>query len=91
MYLFYDSLCVKNQDHYIGQQFHWLKVLFQIVRGPLEAGDCIVYECHFKDQIIRVLVTEMIENGLYTSIWFNGDILPWSSLSELSKIAEKYS
>jgi hypothetical protein len=68
----------------------WLKTIFQVDGSPLNAGKSEVLNIIYEEKNIPVIVTTGIECTVFTGIWFNSKILPWSSLEELVKFAASY-
>jgi hypothetical protein len=45
------------------------------------------YEVEHEEDTVRVFVAENIEGGAYTSVWFNGPSLPWTSIRACAREA----
>lgn len=50
----------------------------------------LTFEFVYETETIRVFVAEGIEGGPYTSIWFNGPVLPWKKARFCARDAHQF-
>jgi hypothetical protein len=64
----------------------WLRVVFDDLT---EKEDAIVrtYEGTFEDGTVPVQIAEGVEDGPYTSVWFNAPTMPWDTATACARDA----
>jgi len=68
---------------------NWLAKEYDVSGSIDQAGAADVFSILTEGYKVRVIVTTCIESSVFTSIWFNSEILPWENLEELVLAAEK--
>ncbi len=66
----------------------WLET----VLGDLERDEdalVLTYEGTYDGETVPVQIAEQVENGPYTSLWFNAPTTPWGSASECAREAQE--
>jgi hypothetical protein len=66
----------------------WLRDVFGEVERREEAL-VLTYEVPYEDTIIPIQVAEHVENGPYTSLWFNAPEMPWADASACARDAQE--
>lgn len=67
---------------------HWLSGVFdefERVRGE----PIVTYEGQYEGDTVPVQITEHVENGPFTSLWFNAPTVPWDSVRECARAAHE--
>lgn len=64
----------------------WLQEVFEDVEQVRDAP-IVTYEGQSEGKTIPVQITEHVQNGPYTSLWFNAPDLPWDSASDCARAA----
>ncbi|PEN14055.1 hypothetical protein CRI94_08420 [Longibacter salinarum] len=64
----------------------WLSNQFGSVE-QVRTEPALTYEVDYSGETVRVFVAENIEGGPYTSVWFNGPNLPWTTIRACAKAA----
>ena len=68
---------------------NWLAKEHEISGSIDQAGTVDVFSILTEGAEVRVMVTRCIDSSVFTSIWFNSEILPWENLEELVLAAAK--
>lgn len=66
----------------------WLRDFF----GDLERRDdalVMTYDATYEGETVPVQIAEHVENGSYTSLWFNAPVLPWDEASACARAAQE--
>lgn len=71
-----------SEDDVVG----WLRKVFEEVEQVRDAP-IVTYEGRYEDTIVPVQITEHVQGGPYTSLWFNAPDLPWTSVSDCARAA----
>lgn len=67
---------------------HWLSTVFDAFER--ERGEPIVtYEGRYSGTTVPVQITEHVENGPFTSVWFNAAEGPWDSTKDCARAAHE--
>lgn len=66
----------------------WLSTVFDAIERV--RGDPIVtYEGRYAGTTVPVQITEKVENGPFTSVWFNATEGPWDSTTDCARAAQE--
>jgi len=68
----------------------WLRNRFDGVE-QVETAPIVTYEVRYEGHVVPVQVTERVENGLYTSLWFNVPSAerPWDTATACARAAQE--
>lgn len=66
----------------------WLDAVFGGIEKTREEP-ALTFETVHEGEPIRVFVAEGVQGGDYTSIWLNGDTLPWDSIRACARAAHE--
>ena len=66
----------------------WLREVFD---GMTQVGEepIVTYEGDYDGTPVPVQITEHVENGPYTSLWFNAPTMPWDSATACAREAHE--
>jgi len=74
----------------INEVCEWLSGTQKVVGSVSTAGDSTVLYIEYMGNTTPVVVTLHTEESEFTSVWFNAEILPWSSLKLLAEQANRH-
>lgn len=64
----------------------WLRTVFDGLERVQDAP-IVTYEGEDGDETVPVQITEHVQNGPYTSIWFNAPVMPWDTATACARDA----
>ena len=82
----HDTIEIYVRDLTEDEAVDWLRSVFE---GVEERDDALVktFQAAYEGDTIPVQVAERVENGPYTSLWFNAPNLPWDRATACARDA----
>jgi hypothetical protein len=82
----HDTIEIYVRDLSEHETADWLRVVFDDLT---EKEDAIVrtYEGTYEDGTVPVQIAEGVEDGPYTSVWFNAPTMPWDTATACARDA----
>jgi hypothetical protein len=66
----------------------WLRDLFDDVERQEDAL-VLTYDGTYEGDTVPVQIAERVENGPYTSLWFNAPTMPWDTATACARAAQE--
>lgn len=82
----HDTIEIYVQDLSEDEAVGWLREVFEEIEQVREAP-IVTYEGQYEGTTVPVQVTEHVQGGPYTSLWFNAPDLPWDSARDCVRAA----
>lgn len=84
----YDTIEIYVHDLSEEEAVAWLETVFDDLERDEEAL-VLTYEGTYERETVPVQVAEGVENGPYTSLWFNAPTTPWADARECARAAQE--
>lgn len=83
----HDTIEIYVRDLSADQALTWLRTVFSEMKSH---EDAIVqtYAGTYEGETVPVQIAEGVEDGPYTSLWFNASTLPWDDAAECARAAQ---
>lgn len=82
----YDTIEIYVRNLAEEEAVDWLGEVFEKIKQVREVP-IVTYEGQHEDTTVPVQITEYIQGGPYTSLWFNAPDVPWASASDCARAA----
>jgi hypothetical protein len=82
----HDTIEIYVRDLPADEAVSWLREVFTAVDQREEAL-VLTYDCAYDGETVPVQVAEQVENGPYTSVWFNAPTMPWDTATACARDA----
>lgn len=84
----YDTIEIYVRGLSEAEALDWLK---EVLDAPERVQDSpiVTYEGTYEDTEVPVQVTEHVQGGVFTSLWFNAPVLPWESTEACARAAHE--
>lgn len=82
----HDTIEIYVRDLSETRAVEWLEEVFDELE-KVEAEPIVTYEGHNGNTSVPVQITERVQGGPYTSLWFNAPDVPWESVRDCAREA----
>mgnify|MGYP006293782527 FL=1 len=82
----HDTIEIYVRDLPAEEAVPWLQDVFASVERREEAL-VLTYDCVYEGEPVPVQIAEQVENGPYTSVWFNAPTMPWDTATACARDA----
>lgn len=84
----YDTIELYVHDLREDDASDWLEEVFDALE-KVQDSPVATYEGHYEGNAVPVQITEHVQGGAYTSVWFNAPELPWDSTEDCARDAHE--
>jgi hypothetical protein len=84
----HDTIEIYVRDLSEAEAVDWLREVFDEVEQDEDAL-VLTYEGTYEGETVPVQIAEGVENGPYTSVWFNAPTMPWDTATACARDAHE--